>query len=262
MLDSSPWSLIAFVDGYLPRTIFILYVLIAALALQVVYYRYLHPLATIPGPFIASISGLYLSSHSLAFQQCKTLHSLIQKYGPVVRIAPNIVVFNTVDAAREIYRDRKLDKGPKYLSVRVNGDGDHAMTTLDVAEHARTRNSYAAHYSPGNLVKSTRKMHGTVEKALKALERRKDEQDALVLFRHVMVDVVCDTLFGYQYGAVEKWDEGIVDELADAVADWPKRGIVVSILPSDMFNVEALITTMIEGCTAELDVEVSWLHPS
>ena len=52
--------------------------------------------------------------------------------------------------------------------------------------------------------------------------------DALVLFRHLMVDLIVATSFGYRLGALSKWALDVGDPLSTAINDFPKRGILVS----------------------------------
>jgi len=53
--------------------------------------------------------------------------------------------------------------------------------------------------------------------------------ECLALFRHLMVDVVTSSCFGYRLGAVAKWAMDIEDPLSTAIKDFPKRGILVCV---------------------------------
>lgn len=52
--------------------------------------------------------------------------------------------------------------------------------------------------------------------------------DCLALFRHFMVDIIISSSHGYRQGALSKWILGVMDPIATAIFDFPKRGIVVS----------------------------------
>lgn len=70
-----------------------------------VYRLILHPLASVPGPRIAALSNVWYAYHArngLVAQLAKTLH---EKYGPVVRVGPNEVWFNSKAAFKAIYSD-------------------------------------------------------------------------------------------------------------------------------------------------------------
>lgn len=55
----------------------------------------------------------------------------------------------------------------------------------------------------------------------------KHSLDCLALFRHYMVDVIIASSHGYRQGALSKWIAGVEDSMATAIADFPKRGIIV-----------------------------------
>ena len=87
------------------------------LLLNVVYQLRLSPLSSIPGPWYAAISDFWLFSHALRLQQCKTLHSLFDRYGPVVRIGPNKVAFCDLSVTKNVYIAHKFDKSDYYKSL-------------------------------------------------------------------------------------------------------------------------------------------------
>jgi hypothetical protein len=60
------------------------------------------PLRPIPGPLPAKLSQLWLLAIELSGRRTPYIHSLHQRYGPVVRVAPNELSFAT-GAARDIY---------------------------------------------------------------------------------------------------------------------------------------------------------------
>lgn len=75
------------------------------------------PLCDIPGPWYAAISHFWLTTHVLRLQQCRTIDSLFAKYGPVVRVGPNKVVFNDLTTTRNVYSILKFDKSKYYKSL-------------------------------------------------------------------------------------------------------------------------------------------------
>ena len=51
--------------------------------------------------------------------------------------------------------------------------------------------------------------------------------ECLDLFRHLMVDIISTTVYGFQHGALRNLSMGIEDPLSTAVYDFPKRGVIV-----------------------------------
>lgn len=78
--------------------------LLLLLLLTVAIYRLLfHPLAWIPGPRLAAISNMWQGRYvrdGRTRHLGKILHS---KYGPIVRVGPNEVWFNSPEAFKQIY---------------------------------------------------------------------------------------------------------------------------------------------------------------
>lgn len=61
------------------------------------------PISKIPGPWYSHFSSLVLKFHELNGNRRLYLHALHQKYGPVVRIGPNELAFNSLESQKEIY---------------------------------------------------------------------------------------------------------------------------------------------------------------
>jgi hypothetical protein len=53
--------------------------------------------------------------------------------------------------------------------------------------------------------------------------------ECLNVFRHLMVDIVAVTVYGCRVSALKKLTLGAEEPLSKAVADFPKRGIIVSV---------------------------------
>ncbi|KAH7887261.1 cytochrome P450 [Phlebopus sp. FC_14] len=201
------------------------------------YQLFFSPLSSIPGPWYAAVSNLWITTHVLRLQQCKTNHRLFEEYGPVVRVGPNKVVFKDITSMRSIYSVHKFDKSKFYKSLLTN-ENDHAMTTLDHAGHAARRKGYAPHYIPANLALFQPEAHDYTIELVKGLEHigGKQSLDCLTLFRHYMVDVIITSSHGYRQGALSKWFVGAKDPVVTAISDFPKRGIVRSALPAWMWD--------------------------
>jgi len=153
------------------------------------------PLCDIPGPWYAAISDFWLTTHVLRLQQCSTIDTLFKKYGPVVRVGPNKVVFNDLSTTKNVYSVLKFDKSKYYkslltfafsllfcacfcllftLGMIMTMRAGHpiiytrhlrsnlvlsSMTTLPHASHAFRKRGYAPHYTPANLAQFQPDMH-------------------------------------------------------------------------------------------------------
>jgi hypothetical protein len=73
------------------------------LFLGAIYRRYFHPLSKFPGPFWASITRWWMVSEIFSGEHEKHINALHEKYGPIVRIAPNEVAIADPHAVKVIY---------------------------------------------------------------------------------------------------------------------------------------------------------------
>ncbi|KIM34984.1 hypothetical protein M413DRAFT_370329 [Hebeloma cylindrosporum] len=100
------------------------------------------------------------------------------------------------------------------------------------------RKSYALHYTQSSVAQCQPEMHEYTFNLFNTLENLcgKAPVECLALFRHPMVDVVVSSSFGYRLGAVKRWAMDIEDPLSTTINDFPKRGILRSIVPTWAWN--------------------------
>ncbi|CAG8948721.1 hypothetical protein HYFRA_00001842, partial [Hymenoscyphus fraxineus] len=84
-------------------------------ATRIVYNIYVHPLARFPGPKFAAVSNIWYAYHWFSGRYPWAIEAALKKYGDVVRIAPNELVFFTPDAFHDIYlpSHKSLELFPK-----------------------------------------------------------------------------------------------------------------------------------------------------
>ncbi|KAI1101332.1 cytochrome P450 [Jackrogersella minutella] len=118
------------------------YVLYGLISLIVVYLSYqvlLHPLRSYPGPLLAKFTNGYTGFFAIK----RILHIEIwrnhQKYGSVVRIGPDRLVFNTATALRDIYQNERVTKAPIYLATQAKAGAHSLWNALDRDLHRRKR---------------------------------------------------------------------------------------------------------------------------
>jgi len=76
---------------------------IAIASIYILYVREGTPLRSIPGPFLASITRIWIFQQQRGFQRQQVDIDLHQKYGPIVRIAPNEVLVSSPQSFKTIY---------------------------------------------------------------------------------------------------------------------------------------------------------------
>ncbi|ROV95735.1 hypothetical protein VMCG_07629 [Cytospora schulzeri] len=114
------------------------YLALCTLLLLAGYRILLHPLHSYPGPLLAKLTAWYAGSHAIKRDLHLELAKDHRKYGSVVRIAPDRLVFNIVTAFRGIYQNESVIKSYTYASTskdfRVN-----LLTDRDPKSHSARR---------------------------------------------------------------------------------------------------------------------------
>ncbi|KPM37660.1 hypothetical protein AK830_g8907 [Neonectria ditissima] len=121
-----------------------------------VYRLYLHPLAKYPGPVFNRISPIPLSYHLIRGRlpfYVKLLHDV---YGPVVRVTPTELSFNSEKSWKDIYGSRpghqNFHKDPVHVGSIQSVPGVVTITMADDVDHARQRRALSHAFSTKALL--------------------------------------------------------------------------------------------------------------
>ncbi|KAA8564223.1 hypothetical protein EYC84_011169 [Monilinia fructicola] len=108
--------------------------------LLVCYRVYLHPLAGYPGPALASITDWYNVYHCLKGDRHLNEYQLHKIYGPIVRVGPNRLAFNSTIAVHDIYGSAaNTQKSDLYTIYHYFFKVPSILTTIDKHVHASKR---------------------------------------------------------------------------------------------------------------------------
>ncbi|KAI2636346.1 cytochrome P450 3A13 [Hypomontagnella submonticulosa] len=161
-------------------------------------------LRAIPGPRISLFSSWILKYHEFHAHRTKYVHSLHQKYGPVVRIAPNEVSFASLDGVKEIYGagGSGYDKTEFYNLFTIYGRRT-MFSTLNKEDHARRKRILADRYANTNILKSG-SLDGIRERSRRFIERCSrsigESVDLFICLHDYAFDCVTHHLF-HPYGS-------------------------------------------------------------
>ncbi|KXH36485.1 cytochrome P450 [Colletotrichum simmondsii] len=118
----------------------------ALILLSIWYLSSLHRLRHIPGPFLNSLSILPMQHMTRGGKLSFMLKDLGDKYGPLVRVGLNEVLFGDPDTYRKISAVRSdFTKGPWYALAKVVPDQDSLFSMRD----DDLRKEYRTKLSPG-----------------------------------------------------------------------------------------------------------------
>ncbi|KAF3387027.1 Cytochrome P450 momooxygenase [Penicillium rolfsii] len=126
-----------------------------SLVIMFLFYRqYLHPLAGIPGPFLARFTGQWRSWHYFKGQWHDIILELHTKYGRVVRIAPNEISIVDEKTMRILYgHGTKSKKTHWYATWDVPNTAPGLFATRDPKEHAFLRRRVSSAFSMTAILK-------------------------------------------------------------------------------------------------------------
>lgn len=95
---------------------------------RALYSALLHPLAKIPGPRFPTASSFWIRWQRWHGRLSFEADKLLAKYGPIVRIAPNIVLVNDVESVQTLFARQDLDTAPKAIRALRIGGHDWTVT--------------------------------------------------------------------------------------------------------------------------------------
>ncbi|KAI1413413.1 cytochrome P450 [Hypoxylon sp. FL1857] len=107
--------------------------------LLVVSYRLtFHPLRRYPGPLLGRVSDAYGGYLAFTRSDHLAIYQQHQRYSPVIRTAPNRLVFNTLRAFQDIFQNPRITKSYLYLYSRDKNQPT-TFSTLDAEAHRQRR---------------------------------------------------------------------------------------------------------------------------
>ncbi|KAF5391125.1 hypothetical protein D9757_003046 [Collybiopsis confluens] len=158
----------------------------------------------------AAVSELWILFHTFKCRKVRAIDELFKIYGPVVRISSNTVAFLDSDPEQRttclVYNALKLDKGPLYDAVHMNGHL-HSVAIIEHHVHAKYRRIFSSHYSPGNI----------------SLLHPEVKASAQVFVRYL------------DYGALEAWSKD--DIILKAIEDYGRLILLSGILPKWLMSI-------------------------
>jgi cytochrome P450 len=138
---------------------------------------------------------------------------LHDKYGPVVRIAPNELAFNTPQAWQDVYGHRTgrpdLEKHPIHVGAVDPVPGVSTISMADRENHARQKKALSHGFSKKALWEQEDIVQGFVDKFIGwcHLYAAKGEAfDIMKYYNFLTFDVIGDLSFGESFGCLERGD--------------------------------------------------------
>lgn len=163
-------------------------------------------LSKFPGPFLASITPAYRAWYAYFYPQSVLELELHKKYGPIVRIAPNVLSFSDPDVQAHVYT-RDFHKNEAYLAHAPTVHGEvlpNLFSETDFIRHDRLRRAVNRAFSSLNVSQYEPKINNAIDTLVKQLGTKNGSSVDLIdwTFRFA-VDVIGDILYGSRYGMLD-----------------------------------------------------------
>ncbi|KAJ5409605.1 uncharacterized protein N7487_003964 [Penicillium crustosum] len=199
---------------------------------QIIYYRFFSPLAKFPGPFWGSVTRLWIAWHNLQETEVPTVYALAQKYGPVVRITPTLLLVSDHEKLPEVYH-RNADKTGHYITGSF-GETESLFNMRSHKTHAVFRKHVAGPYSFSNI----KKMEPLLDARINAWTTKLNEKfaksgeafDFAWWAVYMAYDIISEIGFGEPFGFIEKGEDigGLIQGFHDGL---PAFGLLARLHP-------------------------------
>ncbi|KAL1305006.1 hypothetical protein AAFC00_003908 [Neodothiora populina] len=184
-----------------------MFAIICVLLVFVVYYFVLQPflispLRKIPGPKSYAITKWRLAFEDYRGRRTRSIDSLHRKYGPVVRIGPNEVHFNSSTSLRKIYgAGSGFERTSFYRMFDVYGKQN--LFTFESSKAHGARKKLLAHaYSKSEMLTSISPMiESRVQEYMEFLQNHIDKpNDIFTTLHYFSLDSITHFLYGAKFG--------------------------------------------------------------
>ncbi|KAL1870390.1 hypothetical protein Plec18167_007525 [Paecilomyces lecythidis] len=170
---------------------------------HLLYLHFTNPLRCIPGPRLFAISRWRLAYEDWKGTRTRKIHELHAIYGPVVRIAPEEISFNSLTALRSIYgAGSKAQRTEFYRMFDVYGR-QNLFTFGPWQMHAERKKMLNHAYAKSTILRghTAQMVEEMVVKFLKLLENEKETAGEIFTSLHYFsLDVITQFLYGPKYG--------------------------------------------------------------
>ncbi|KIK67013.1 hypothetical protein GYMLUDRAFT_156769, partial [Collybiopsis luxurians FD-317 M1] len=179
------------------------------LPLSIVLYRLspFHPLAKIPGPWVAKVSKFWLVYIRLTGRHHLVYKELHDKYGPFVRIGPNDMSVVEVDAVNAVLTHGGLEKGQCKSLYRVHqlpGDKSHPLNLIKGDIHRNRRRLWSRGLSQEALFNYDSNLAQKVRMLVSGIEKGSSGVNMVEWLQFFTFDFMTEMAFGREFGMLNK----------------------------------------------------------
>ncbi|KAI1419418.1 cytochrome P450 [Xylaria sp. FL1777] len=198
--QSAAYSGMLVLDGVSPVAQYLAGVTATYWLVVFAYRVLLHPLSKYPGPFVAKLTEGYGGFYAGLQRLHLVTQQNHQKYGNVVRIAPNRLVFNSAKALHDIYDNDRVVKSHVYLVTLGFTGTTNVFSVIDRGAHRSRRKLIGTGVSERAMREFEHTMVGQIDIFLKQIMESSQKSEAVNMStrcKRLTMDVIGLLAFGY-----------------------------------------------------------------
>ncbi|VUC30454.1 unnamed protein product, partial [Clonostachys rosea] len=199
------------IDTFSNHWIIVLNVLVIYYFTTTLFSRGLHK---VPGPFLRTLSPLprlWSVYKGFSHEDDSALH---KRYGPIVRLGPNLVSVNNADELHTIYGVSSQFYKSRFYSLAEGYDEagliPDPFVMTDKAMHSRLRRGAANAYSLNSMVQLETYVDPVAERLVNKIQKEyatgKKIVDLAQLVQQCAMDAICALTYGKDLNHIEKGD--------------------------------------------------------
>lgn len=209
-MDSSHINL-QWLEAYSSKTLqlttLLLFICLLYVVIYCIYLYAFHPLAGYPGPFLAKFTNLYSGYYAWTGDIHLDQFRCHQRYGPVVRYAPNRLMINSLSALNAIYgHSSPTIKATTYDALVHRAPS--SLTLKDKSEHRQRRKILSQGFSDASLRQFEGKMVNLILKMCQQIAPSREDREwseprnMSDWCDYLSFDLMSSIIFGASYSAL------------------------------------------------------------
>jgi cytochrome P450 len=190
--------------GFQKAAIILTGTLLAYCLVRCAYNTWFHPLAIFPGPRLAAISNVYYGRLWLSGRYPWAVEKLFHKYGDIVRIAPNELVFTSPRAYTDIHasavHNREIFTKTDFQDIGENEPGITAER--DPEKHREIAKQLHPAFAARSLRRQEEIVHVHIDRFVALIERKESTGESIPVkewFDWLAFDIAGEMAYGRQF---------------------------------------------------------------
>lgn len=192
---------------------------VAATLSWIFYQRFLSPLAKVPGPFLASISRIWITKHSWDGDMNRVMIQLHEKYGNLVRTGPNEVSVASLPAIKKIYGAGSKFRKSDWYSIWQGHRKFDLFAERDEGIHAGQRRLVSSAYSMSSLMDLEEYVNDVVNVFMAKMKEMQGQTVDMGKWTQLFAfDVIGEVTFSKRFGFLDSGeDDGSMATIKNAL---------------------------------------------